>query len=85
MRRDEVTVEGNGGPAALPDWDRFVAERLQGGSSDLYAEALGLMERRLLTAVLRHTGGNQLQAAKVLGITRGSLRTKLRELGLRLT
>jgi len=40
------------------------------------------MERLLLTRVLRHTGGNQLQAAKLLGITRGSLRTKLRELGI---
>jgi two-component system nitrogen regulation response regulator GlnG len=82
VRGKEVTVEGNGGPAALPDWDRFLAERLQAGSSDLYAEALGLMERRLLTAVLRHTGGNQLQAAKILGITRGSLRNKIRTLGI---
>ncbi|HLJ93694.1 MAG TPA: helix-turn-helix domain-containing protein, partial [Gemmataceae bacterium] len=38
--------------------------------------------RLLLTRVLQHTNGNQLQAAKVLGITRGSLRTKLRELGI---
>ena len=40
------------------------------------------MERSLLTRVLRHTRGNQLQAAKVLGITRGSLRTKIRALGI---
>jgi DNA-binding protein Fis len=32
--------------------------------------------------VLRHTSGRQLQAAKILGITRGSLRTKLRALGI---
>jgi two-component system, NtrC family, response regulator AtoC len=32
--------------------------------------------------VLRHTGGNQLQAARILGITRGSLRTKIRALGI---
>ncbi len=35
-----------------------------------------------MTKVLQHTGGNQLQAAKMLGITRGSLRNKLRELGI---
>jgi two-component system nitrogen regulation response regulator GlnG len=28
------------------------------------------------------TGGNQVQAAKLLGITRGSLRHKIRELGI---
>ncbi len=82
VRREEVAVETNLGPAPLPDWDRFVAERLEAGSSDLYAEALALMERRLLSAVLRHTGGNQLQAAKILGITRGSLRNKIRTLGI---
>ena len=42
------------------------------------------LERILLPRVLRHTNGNQLRAAKMLGITRGSLRTKLRELGLRI-
>ncbi len=71
--------------AALPavsDWERFLEERLQAGSQDLYAEALALMERHLLTGVLRHTQGNQVQAAKILGITRGSLRTKIRALGI---
>jgi two-component system nitrogen regulation response regulator GlnG len=66
--------------ATEPDWDRFVQGRLAAGSEDLYAESLALMERRLLTRVLRHTGGNQVQAARILGITRGSLRTKLRAL-----
>jgi two-component system nitrogen regulation response regulator GlnG len=65
------------------DWEQLVADALQAGSTGLYAQALTLMERALLTRVLRHTGGNQLQAAKILGITRGSLRTKLRALGIR--
>ena len=43
------------------------------------------MEREVLVRVLRHTNGNQLQAAKILGITRGSLRTKIRALGINLT
>jgi two-component system nitrogen regulation response regulator GlnG len=73
------------GPAlasAFQGWDQFLHERLAAGSEDLYAEALALMERHLLTGVLRQTGGNQLQAAKLLGITRGSLRTKMRALGI---
>ena len=68
--------------AEVFDWDRFVAGRIAAGTEDLYAEALERMEREVLVRVLRHTGGNQLQAAKLLGITRGSLRTKIRALGI---
>jgi DNA-binding NtrC family response regulator len=64
------------------DWDRFIAERLEAGSRELYAECLAALERQLLTRVLERTGGNQLRAAELLGITRGSLRHKLRTLGL---
>jgi DNA-binding NtrC family response regulator len=78
----EQALETGTATTALLDWDHFLAERLEAGSNDLYAEALGLMERHLLTAILRHTGGNQLQAAKILGITRGSLRSKIRSLGI---
>ena len=60
----------------------FVARQLAAGSEDLYAESVHWLERRLLTQVLQHTGGNQQQAARILGITRGSLRNKLRELRL---
>ena len=66
------------------DWEGFLDDRLRAGSQDLYAESLAVMERSLLTRVLRHTGGNQVQAAKLLGITRGSLRTKIRTLGIQI-
>ncbi|QJW99134.1 sigma-54-dependent transcriptional regulator [Frigoriglobus tundricola] len=76
-------AEGPAAPARpMLDWNRFVAERLEAGSRELYAECLGVMERQLLTRVLDRTGGNQLRAAALLGITRGSLRHKLRALGL---
>jgi two-component system nitrogen regulation response regulator GlnG len=64
--------------------EQFLDERIRAGSADLYAEAVRRLERTLLAHVLRHTGGNQLQAARLLGITRGSLRAKLRELGIRI-
>ncbi len=66
------------------DWDAFIDDRLLSDTENLHAEALALMERSLLTRVLRHTEGNQVQAARILGITRGSLRTKIRALGLRI-
>ncbi len=64
------------------DWDEFVAGRIAAGSENLYAEGLERMEREVLVRVLKHTGGNQLQAARILGITRGSLRNKIRTLGI---
>jgi len=64
------------------DWEAFIASRIEAGSTELYADCLSLMERQLLTRVLARTGGNQLRAAELLGITRGTLRNKLRALGL---
>jgi len=64
--------------------EAFIESRLQAGTQGLYAEALERLERLLVTRVLRHTGGNQLQAAKILGITRGTLRGKIHDLGIRI-
>jgi two-component system nitrogen regulation response regulator GlnG len=82
LTEPEDLAAKDGGPADA-GLEAFLAARLAAGTQDLYAEAVRRLERMLLARVLRHTGGNQLQAAKALGITRGSLRNKLRELGLR--
>ncbi len=66
----------------VADWSRFIQEQLDAGSENLYDEALAVVERYLLTSVLRHTGGNRLQAAKILGMTRGTLRNKIKSLGI---
>ncbi len=60
----------------------FVAERLESGSDNLYAEAITTAEGQLLRQVLRHTGGNQLKASAILGISRVTLRSKLKSLGI---
>jgi two-component system nitrogen regulation response regulator GlnG len=70
------------GDVSDSDWTRYIADQLRAGTNNLYSSALQRMERHLLTQVLRHTNGNQVQAAKLLGITRGSLRNKIRELGI---
>ena len=46
----------------------------------LYHRALAAFERPLFEHALRETGGNQLRAAKLLGINRNTLRKKLAEL-----
>lgn len=60
----------------------FIDARELAGSNDLYAEGLAMFERYLLTRVLREMEGNQSKAAEKLGITRGSLRHKIRTLGI---
>jgi two-component system nitrogen regulation response regulator GlnG len=64
------------------DLEAFIVDRLEAGSTHLYAETLELMEKYLLTRVLRVTEGNQSKAAMILGITRGSLRNKIHSLGI---
>lgn len=68
--------------SALFDWDSYVAERLAADTEHLYAETVELMERELLVRVLRHTQGNQVKAARILGIARGSVRSKIKTLGI---
>lgn len=48
----------------------------------LYDLVLREVEEPLLKAVLDFTEGNQVRAADILGINRGTLRKKLRLLGL---
>ncbi|QDT16855.1 sigma-54-dependent transcriptional regulator [Alienimonas californiensis] len=69
----------SGPPSDLrPLLDAALAEN----SEDIYADSLELMERYVVTRILDRTGGNQSRAAKLLGITRGSLRNKIRGLGI---
>ena len=84
---DEVRgpQRGEGGEgSAESDLKRFIEQRLASGTNELYAESLERMERFLLTRVLEETDGNQSQAARILGITRGSLRNKIRAIGIRI-
>ena len=75
------TANTDAPPCDLP---AFVREHLRGGSHDIYAEAIAMLDRYVLARVLQQTRGNQSQAAKLLGITRGSLRNKLRLLHISL-
>ncbi len=48
----------------------------------LYHVVIAQLERPLLGAVLARARGNQLEAARILGINRNTLRKRLRTLGL---
>jgi DNA-binding NtrC family response regulator len=68
--------------AAGFDWKAFVETRLREGSQSIYGDALERMEREVITRVLQQVDGNQLQAARILGIARNSLRSKMKALGI---
>jgi DNA-binding NtrC family response regulator len=69
-------------PGADVDLKDFIRHRLVPEAQDLYAETHRQVDRLLLPRVLEYTGGNQNQAARLLGIARQTLRLKLRDLGL---
>ncbi|HEY6228854.1 MAG TPA: helix-turn-helix domain-containing protein, partial [Verrucomicrobiae bacterium] len=41
------------------------------------------IERELIIAALAETGGNQVQASKLLGITRATLRKRVEKFGIK--
>lgn len=60
--------------------EAYLVEALQTDAQQVYPECVSRFDRFLCQRVLAHTGGNQSQAARILGITRRSLRTKLRRI-----
>jgi DNA-binding NtrC family response regulator len=77
---DPAAATGTG-----PRLEALIEQRLRDGSGDLYEESRRELDRFLLPLVLRSTEGNQLQAARTLGIAGRTLRLRLRELGLFVT
>ena len=60
-------------------WDlrTFVEQQVANGTERLYENAIALLDKQLLNLVMQHTNGNRVRAAKILGITRTSLRRKM--------
>ena len=72
-------------PVEDKDWMRLaslVDEALKSGTLGLYRLALDQFDRLLITRAMQQTSGNQGQAAEILGISRPTLRAKLRGLKL---
>ena len=49
----------------------------------IYDMVIGSVERSMLVTIMHRVGGNQSQAADMLGMNRNTLRTKLSKYGIR--
>lgn len=65
----------NNGMSAI---DNYLRDAFTSDARKIHAEVVALFDRYICGRVLEHTGGNQSWAARILGMTRRSLRTKVR-------
>jgi DNA-binding NtrC family response regulator len=78
---------GQGGPAALSgslgDYiDSLLAAAQRGGTGGVHARVIETVERELITRAIAAAQGNQAKAARWLGITRVTMKSKLVQFGL---
>lgn len=74
----------------VSDIEDFFRDRLasvvaclsDGQESDFYAHTIRSVEKPLFELVLHESGGNQMKAARLLGMNRNTLRRRVSELGL---
>lgn len=62
---------------------RYLKDMTQLENSNLYETVISEVEKALIKIMLAETGGNQLKAARTLGINRNTLRTKMKEYRIR--
>ena len=63
--------------------DNYFSELGDTDSQNLHAMVIAEVEKPLLEAVMKRAQGNQLRAARILGINRNTLRKKLSLYGLK--
>jgi DNA-binding NtrC family response regulator len=78
MRRDFVFPQTT--PTLDPEIACRVADLLNEGKGDIYRVVIQSVEKELFRTVLAHFKGNRVKASRALGISRFTLRKKLRAL-----
>ncbi len=87
LKETLVLPESSSHTQSLSECARLAIDRYLDGLGeltphDLHAMVLEQIERPLFTTVLARTRGNQSEAARMLGISRGTLRRRLANLGI---
>ena len=55
---------------------------MKNNNVELYRSIIQAIEKPLIEDTLERTAGNQLKAARILGINRNTIRSKMRKLGI---
>lgn len=63
-------------------WDNYILQLEGEEPANLYEMFVEQIELPLLIAIMAYTGNNQSHVAKIMGISRGTLRKKLKLYGL---
>ncbi len=81
------TIRMNGGNEICRSVEKSLEEyfrKLDGEQPhSIYEMVIANVERSLLTSVMHRAGGNQTQAAEMLGLNRNTLRSKLSKYNIR--
>jgi two-component system nitrogen regulation response regulator GlnG len=86
-RDDASEAERMDDPPSVSDDDwlqlaRLVESGIKSNTREIYHQAVDHLDRVILSLALAQTAGNQAQAAELLGLSRPTLRAKLRKLQL---
>jgi nitrogen regulation protein NR(I) len=84
---ESLRMEPSRQPETVPateglDVAALVHGLMRTGDMDIYRKVCQAVDRVVLEIVLRHVKGNQVQASELLGMSRGTLRAKMRALEL---
>ena len=72
-------------PCSEADWGmlkEFVENATAKGETDIYRRALERFDRLVISQIVQNAGGQQNRAAEMLGLSRVTLRAKLRHMQL---
>jgi two-component system nitrogen regulation response regulator GlnG len=75
-------VPGVAGDAAMTDAAVLARQLFQIAKRDPKLKIISAVERELVIEALKETANNQVQAAKILGITRATLRKRIEKFGI---
>jgi two-component system nitrogen regulation response regulator GlnG len=79
----ETEIGSESSPMVDVDWEtlrEFVEAAPAKGEKDVYRRALEQFDRWIVSYIMQHAGGQQNRAAEILGLSRVTLRSKLRHM-----